>query len=41
MIYIIYQRLHSGLGGIPKWEPISRLGIYVGHSPGHAGSFAF
>ncbi|KAL7531514.1 hypothetical protein ACHAWF_003797, partial [Thalassiosira exigua] len=26
--------------GAPKWEPRSRLGIYVGHSPHHAGSVA-
>ena len=26
--------------GVPKWEPRSRLGIYVGHSPAHAGSVA-
>ena len=26
--------------GVPKWEPRSRLGIYVGHSPSHAGSVA-
>ena len=25
---------------VPKWEPRSRLGIYVGHSPAHAGSVA-
>ena len=25
---------------VPKWEPRSRLGIYVGHSPCHAGSVA-
>ena len=32
--------LQSGVGGAPKWEPRSRLGIYVGHSPLHAGSVA-
>ena len=34
------SRLQSGVGGAPKWEPRSRLGIYVGHSPSHAGSVA-
>ena len=24
---------------MPKWEPRSRMGIYIGHSPSHAGSF--
>jgi hypothetical protein len=34
------SRLQSGIAGPPKWEPRSRLGIYVGHSPSHAGSVA-
>ncbi len=34
------SRLQSGVGGAPKWEPQSRLGIYGGHSPSHAGSVA-
>ena len=33
-------RLQSGVAGAPKWEPRARLGIYVGHSPSHAGSVA-
>ena len=24
----------------PKWDPRSRVGIYLGHSPTHAGSVA-
>jgi len=36
--FILDSRLQSGVGGAPKWEPQSRLGIYVGHSPLHAGS---
>ena len=24
----------------PKWEPRSRIGVYLGHSPFHAGSVA-
>ena len=26
--------------GMPKWEPRSRVGIYLGHSPSHSGSVA-
>jgi hypothetical protein len=32
--------LQSGIAGPPKWEPRSRLGIYDGHSPSHAGLVA-
>ncbi len=32
--------LQSGIGGAPKWEPQSCLGIYVGHSPSHVGLVA-
>ena len=38
--FALDARLQSGLAGPPKWEPRSRLGIYVGHSPSHAGSVA-
>ena len=36
--FVLDSRLQSGVGGAPEWEPRSRLGIYVGHSPLHAGS---
>jgi len=37
--YILDVRLQDAGGpGAPKWEPRSRLGIYVGLSPSHAGS---
>ena len=39
-VYILDSKLQSGLGEIPKLEPRSRLGIYVGHSPVHAGNVA-
>lgn len=39
-VYILDSRLQSNPKGVPKWEPRSRLGIYVGHSPAHAGSVA-
>eukprot|EP00978_Attheya_sp_CCMP212_P007527 scaffold17426_cov58-Attheya_sp.AAC.7 len=37
-VYILDKRLQSSSVGPPKWEPRSRLGIYLGHSPFHAGS---
>ena len=30
----------SGSIGPPKWEPRSQVGVYLGHSPMHAGSVA-
>ena len=39
-VYILYSRLQTNPKGVPKWEPRSRLGIYVFHSPEHAGSVA-
>lgn len=36
--HVLDSKLQSGTGIIPKWEPHTRLGIYVGHSPCHAGS---
>ncbi len=35
--YLLDHRLQSGSGiKIPKWEPRSRMGIYVGRYPSHA-----
>ena len=40
-VYVLDARLQdSGGGGPPKWDPRARLGIYLGHSPAHAGSVA-
>lgn len=40
-VYVLDSRLQDAGGpGIPMWEPRSRLDIYVGHSPYHAGSVA-
>ena len=40
-VYVLDARLQSAGGaGPPKWDARSRLGIYVGHSPLHAGSVA-
>ena len=38
--YILDTKLQDRSGGILKWEPISRLGICLGHSPVHSGSAA-
>ncbi len=38
--FVLDSRLQSGIAGPPKWEPRSRLGIFAGHSPPHAGSVA-
>ena len=39
-IYFLGERCHSNIFLLPKWEPLSRSGIYIGHSPFHAGSVA-
>ncbi len=40
-IYVLDHRLHSAGGPGPlKWEPRSRIGVYLGHSPFHARSVA-
>jgi hypothetical protein len=35
-----FHQVQSNLKGLHKWEPRARLGIYLGHSPAHAGSVA-
>ena len=40
-IYVLNARLQNyGGAGSPKWKPRSRIGVYIGHSPFHAGSVA-
>jgi hypothetical protein len=40
-VYVLDHRLQSAGGpGPPKWEPRSRICVYLGHSPFHAGSIA-
>ena len=40
-VYVLDARSQSAGGpGTPKWEPRSRIGVYLGHSPFHAGSVA-
>ena len=39
-VFVLDSRLQSGASMIPKWEPRARVGVYLGHSPCHAGSVA-
>ena len=40
-VYVLDSRAQSAGGpGLPKWEPRCRIGVYLGHSPFHAGSVA-
>ena len=39
-VYILDSKRQSGTLGPPKWEPRSRIGVYLGHSPMHTGSVA-
>ena len=39
-VYILDAANQTGGIGTPKWEPRSHSGIYLGHSPCHAGSVA-
>ena len=40
-IYVLDDRLQNyGGSGPPKWEPRSHIGVYLGHSPFHAGIVA-
>ena len=40
-VYVLDHRLHdAGSLGPPKWDPRSRVGVYLGHSPFHAGNVA-
>ena len=38
--FVLDGRLQTNPKGVPKWEPRSRVGVYMGHSPSHAGSVA-
>jgi hypothetical protein len=38
--FVLDSCLQSGIGGAPKWEPRSCLGIFIGHSSSHAGLVA-
>eukprot|EP00957_Ditylum_brightwellii_P181636 13836452-Ditylum_brightwellii.AAC.1 len=40
-VFVLDPALQTGTGiGPPKWEPRSRAGVYLGHSPVHAGNVA-
>ena len=39
-VYILNSKPQSGSIGPPKWEPRSRVGVYLGHSPMHEVSVA-
>ena len=39
-IFVLAAENQSGLTGTPKWEPRARMGVYLGHSPAHAGNAA-
>ena len=39
-VFVLDSKLQSGGGSIPKWNPRARAGVYLGHSPCHAGSVA-
>ena len=39
-VFVLDSRAHSAGGKVPKWEPRARCGVYLGHSPLHAGSVA-
>ena len=38
-VYVLDARL-QGNGMIPKWDPWAQVGVYLGHSPSHAGNVA-
>ena len=37
-VFVLNHRLQSSSAGPPKYDPRSRLGVYVNRSPFHAGS---
>ena len=39
-VFVLREENQSGLTGTPKWEPRSRAGVYLGHSPCHSGNVA-
>ena len=39
-VYVLEAGLQSSFSQIPKWQPRSKIGVYVGHLPSHAGSVA-
>ena len=39
-VYVLDRRLQGGHGGLPKWNPRSSAGVYLGHSPDHSSDVA-
>ena len=39
-VYVLDSNLQSVPATLPKWEPRCRVGVYLGHSPQHAGNVA-
>ena len=39
-VFVLDAALQGSLSKIPRWDPRSRVGIYLGHSPKHARSVA-
>ena len=37
-VFVLHESNQSGLTSTPKWDPRARAGIYLGHSPSHAGN---
>ena len=35
-VFVLDSRQQSGIGSVPKWEPRSRMGLYLGFSPVHS-----
>ena len=39
-VFTLDKSLQSGTGMLPKWNPRSNAGVYLGHSPDHASNVA-
>lgn len=39
-VYVLKAKQQGDIGGVPKWEPRARVGVYLGHSPSHTGDVA-
>ena len=39
-VFVLESKVQTNPKGLPKWDPRARLGIYLGHSPAHAGNVA-
>jgi hypothetical protein len=39
-VYVLNSKLQGSIGGLPKWNPRSNAGVYLGHSPDHASNVA-